>query len=89
MCIKQRFLPQEMLCPKEPVFLQETCGAAVLSLIRTATLERAERRKELVRPLKSQEKNLKMAQWLVHWAMRLRRHAIIRGLRIARRITVL
>ena len=34
------------------------------------------------------EEDLQMAQWQVCWAMRLRRHAIIRGLRIARQTTV-
>ena len=26
MCIRRRFLPWEMLCPREPVFLRATCG---------------------------------------------------------------
>ena len=57
-------------------------------LLYTSTLERVERRKELARPLKRRKKILQRAQWQVCWAMRLRRHAIIRGLRITRQITV-
>ena len=42
MCIRRRFLPWEMLCPREPAFLRATCGEAVRLLIQTATTERAE-----------------------------------------------
>ena len=42
--------------PEEPVFFAGDLWNGCTIVDRTATLERAERRKELVRPLKSQEK---------------------------------
>ena len=51
-------------------------------------MEKVKEQKMQELPIKRRQKNLKTEPWQVRWAMRLRRRAIIRSLRIARQITV-